>query len=106
MVKLPDEIEKLKLEAADLALENAVEGGGFIERPYHRYRFHNGFHVGADWGFEQGVMHERKRSEKLLKKVQNMDCDCGGETGSETCYQNPLCHRCEALEEYNRGGME
>lgn len=41
---------KTKQELADEALEKEVDesGRGFLERPYNRYRFHNGFIAGHE----------------------------------------------------------
>ncbi len=48
MTDLRTRLERLRDELADTALESATEGGGFIERPYTRYRYHNGYVAGAD----------------------------------------------------------
>lgn len=45
----PDQRKKIE-DAADAALEGDTEGGGFLQRPYSRYRYHNGFTAGAEFG--------------------------------------------------------
>lgn len=49
--ELNEKMEKL----ADAALESEVyeSGKGFLERPYTRYRFHNGFLAGAEAMFKE-----------------------------------------------------
>jgi hypothetical protein len=48
------DFDKRVSEAADAALEKDVfeNGNGFLERPYTRYRLHNGFTNGANWARE------------------------------------------------------
>lgn len=51
-------------EAADKALEEQFEGQGFLEKPYNRYRFHNGFLAGC--------AHKESEIEELKNAVRDM----------------------------------
>lgn len=48
-------------------------------------------------GFAYESCAKGESVQALVNKVKDMDCECGGETGSEESYKDGTCLRCEAL---------
>lgn len=98
---LPNEIEKLKCEAADIYLckyryPHRVNDANREPMKPGLTEIDEHFKNGADWGFEQGVLHERKRAEKLVEVLEK--CKIWFSSYGEVADIEI------ALEEYNRGG--